>query len=282
MPKSWNNRYARKPAGTLGDDDYFHIALTFGGRTRKVLAHRIVFALSHGYWPPEQLDHENGAEVGNGIANLHAATHAQNGQNQKMHATNTSGFPGVHWDKRTRRWRVGIKVGQHKFRDRFDTPEGAFIAYCAAKAILHPFAPVPRGVPMLELNPVDRMKTAHRIVLAARSGATPCLNSMRGTISSRRCSLTAAPATVTKLPSGRRATKTEQRVLQRLKSMRISDAVAARAVTVKIGGVTTGPRPDGGRSKPSLRRSEMKIVREHRAHEITAGEGRQAPNNKLV
>jgi hypothetical protein len=41
-------------------------------------------------------------------------------------------------------------------------------AYLAAKAILHPFQPVPRGVDLSKLWPVDRMRAAHRIVRGGR------------------------------------------------------------------------------------------------------------------
>jgi hypothetical protein len=145
------------------------IGLTFGGRTWPLRAHRVVYALTHGHWPPEHVDHENGVEAGNGIANLRPATHAENCQNLKINPRNTSGYPGVHWNKLERKWTAQIKAyGRNVYLGYFDKAEAAFPAYCAAKAIVHPFQPVQRGVAMPELHAVDRLRTAHGIVKAAR------------------------------------------------------------------------------------------------------------------
>jgi hypothetical protein len=65
-----------------------------------IMAHRVIFTLTHGSWPPEQIDHKNGRKRGNGIANLRPATHAQNQHNQKTHRDNTSGYPGFHGTSR--------------------------------------------------------------------------------------------------------------------------------------------------------------------------------------
>ena len=46
--------------GWLHSKGYWRISLTFGGRVRPLQAHRIVYALAHGYWPPDGLDHTNG------------------------------------------------------------------------------------------------------------------------------------------------------------------------------------------------------------------------------
>jgi hypothetical protein len=45
MPPWWNTRYAGKPAGRPDSEGYFPIKLTFDGRKRWLLAHRVVFAL---------------------------------------------------------------------------------------------------------------------------------------------------------------------------------------------------------------------------------------------
>lgn len=148
----WNTRYAGKQAGSLDrGDGYFRIVLTYRGRERRRLAHRIVFALVHGRWPSDQLDHREGVKAGNGIDNLREATRSENNQNHKLRSTNTSGFPGVHWHKRTRmrtrKWVASISANGRTFHlGYFATPEAAHAAYLAAKARLHPFQPVPRAL----------------------------------------------------------------------------------------------------------------------------------------
>jgi hypothetical protein len=165
----WNARYAEKPAGWDTGKNYWMIQLTFDDRERHLLAHRVVYALTHGHWPEHEIDHENGVEAGNSIANLRSATHGQNSQNQKLFVTNTSGFPGVHWHKQRRKWKAEIAaINRPIHLGLFDTPEEAYAAYLAAKAILHIYSPTPRGVTVLDLHAFDRMATAHRIVKAAR------------------------------------------------------------------------------------------------------------------
>jgi hypothetical protein len=165
---NWNSRWAGKGAGTRNKHSYYVVELTVGRRKLQLLAHRIVFALAYGHWPPEELDHELGVDGGNGINNLRPATHGQNAQNQKPHRDNTSGYPGVSWDKGKGKWGVQIRAsGRTIHVGRFNSREEAYRAYCAVKQIIHRFQPAPRGVPMPNLRAIDRMIAARRIRLAA-------------------------------------------------------------------------------------------------------------------
>lgn len=76
-----------------------------------MLAHRIGFAIVHGYLP-EFIDHINGDKTDNRIANLRPATKRTNGQNAKRQSNNTSGRVGVSWNKRRRQWHAYIYVGK--------------------------------------------------------------------------------------------------------------------------------------------------------------------------
>jgi len=168
-PPQWNEKWAGKQAG-FRDGLYWRVDIVFGGRTRHVRTHRIILALTNGHWPPEQVDHVRGAEAGNHPDNLRPATPGQNAQNHKKHRDNTSGFPGVFWSDLYRKWFSQIGAdGRYISLGYFGAPEEAFAAYLVAKAILHPFAPTLRGVPAPELHSFDRLRTAHRIVRAARS-----------------------------------------------------------------------------------------------------------------
>ena len=139
-----------------------------GHHKLQLLAHRIVYALANGEWPPDEVDHKDGVEAGNSIDNLRDATRDENMQNLKMVATNTSGYPGASWNKEKRKWGATIRGhGRFIHIGYFDTREEASAAYCVAKAILHPFQPFPRGVAVPDLR-YHRLRTAHRIVLAAR------------------------------------------------------------------------------------------------------------------
>lgn len=79
------------------------------------------------------VDHINHNTLDNRRINLRIATPSQNSFNRKTHATNKSGFKGVHWDKEARKWRASIRLyGKLINLGRFSTPELAHAAYCEA------------------------------------------------------------------------------------------------------------------------------------------------------
>lgn len=140
--KMWNSRWAATIAGWR--NDYGYIEITVDYVTFK--AHRIVFAMTTGAWPSDQLDHRNGIRHDNRPDNLREAAGAlQQQQNMKFSKRNASGFRGVGWHKASQRWRAYIGVrGRTIHLGLFDTPEEAHAAHLAAKKTHHPFQPEPR------------------------------------------------------------------------------------------------------------------------------------------
>jgi hypothetical protein len=144
--RAWNTEHAGKPAGTLDHHGYWQV----GGE--KYQAHRVVFALTHGRWPDNDVDHENRDRASNEIENLRDATASQNEQNTKLRADNTSGTRGVWLHKGTRRWAAERWVAEIMINRRkvclgyFDTFDEARAARCAAEILLHPFRPKPKPV----------------------------------------------------------------------------------------------------------------------------------------
>ena len=55
--KRWNARYAGKESFTYIGGDGYKYGGVFGGRYP---AHRVAFAVYHGAWPDDQIDHVNG------------------------------------------------------------------------------------------------------------------------------------------------------------------------------------------------------------------------------
>jgi hypothetical protein len=143
----WNSRYAGTPAlATLNANAYRWGDLTFGGIKYRLLAHRVIWAMAHGRWPTDQIDHINGARDDNRLENLREATQDENQHNRALHRLNTSGYPGVSWDKAKRKWQANIRVGGRQVNlGRFPDRQSAARAYLAAKAVLHPTAPTVRG-----------------------------------------------------------------------------------------------------------------------------------------
>jgi hypothetical protein len=55
-----------------------------------------------------QVDHQNFYTLDNRKENLRKCTPAENSRHRRKRSDNTSGFKGVHWDKRKKRWRATI------------------------------------------------------------------------------------------------------------------------------------------------------------------------------
>jgi len=108
-------------------------------------AHWLVWFYHNGTWPTEEIDHINGNKLDNRIENLRLATRSENRQNHKTMRNNTSGFMGVRWSKKDKKWVASINVNRKSYYlGGFDTPEEASVAYLNAKQQLHSFQPIPR------------------------------------------------------------------------------------------------------------------------------------------
>lgn len=101
----WNTTYAGKPAGATP-----HGSGYLGGQLegRWYRAHRVIYAMCHGKWPANQIDHINGVRDDNRISNLRDVTHVENARNAAIPSDNTSGTVGVCWHIRDGRWRARI------------------------------------------------------------------------------------------------------------------------------------------------------------------------------
>ena len=114
---------------------------------RLYYTHRLAWMYVHGTMPEVEIDHINGNRSDNRISNLRLAQHRENGQNQVLRKTNTSGKHGVSWSKPHNKWAAYImKDGRKRHLGLFDSLEDAGDAYLAGKARLHQFQPVPRDL----------------------------------------------------------------------------------------------------------------------------------------
>jgi hypothetical protein len=76
------------------------------------------------------VDHRNGDRLNNRKSNLRACTVKQNNMNAPMSKRNTSGYRGVTFSKRTKKWRAMISLdGIKKHLGYFDRPDAAAAAY---------------------------------------------------------------------------------------------------------------------------------------------------------
>lgn len=136
-----NNSKVGQIVGTKCDSGYVRITI----KEKTYLIHRLAWFYVHGYFPTKHLDHINGIKDDNRIANLREATGSENNQNMAMKRSNTSGFIGVNWCKKSKKWESRIRHDGKRTRlGYYDTPQEAYAAYLKAKLELHTFNPVPR------------------------------------------------------------------------------------------------------------------------------------------
>ena len=106
---------------------------------RRVYWHRIVFEFFHGPIPKGlQVDHKNNKPEDNRLENLQLLSAKENYRCQLKNKNNTSGYPGIYWHKRDKKWRAQIKVnGDIKYLGCFDNPKEGYKVYLAAKIRYH-------------------------------------------------------------------------------------------------------------------------------------------------
>lgn len=93
---------------SLGNNSYF--------------AHRLAVLYMENKLYPHHVDHINGIKDDNRWCNLREATSSQNAANTGVRKDNTSGFRGVSWDEKRKKWKTRINVdgkeihlGRYKF-----------------------------------------------------------------------------------------------------------------------------------------------------------------------
>lgn len=75
-------------------------------------AHRLAWLVTHGEFPPEQIDHIDGNGLNNRLENLRAVSDSENKRNLRKYSNNTSGVSGVIWHKASQKWLAQIKVNR--------------------------------------------------------------------------------------------------------------------------------------------------------------------------
>ncbi len=108
---------------------YAQVRLVVDGKTVTLRAHRVKFALAHG-WLPKLVDHKNRNKLDDALENLRPATRSQN-------AVNAEAGPCVK-QRKSGRWSAWVnRDGRQVGLGTHDTREQAVAVAGAARAELH-------------------------------------------------------------------------------------------------------------------------------------------------
>jgi hypothetical protein len=135
-------RVSMPPRGRIGElagffNDQGSIKIGINGK--EYFAHRIIWLWMTGKWPNKEIDHINENPSDNRWENLREATPSENHRNRGKQRNNTTGFKGVTFNKRLRRYIAGVKLNQKRYnvKGSFKTPEEAYEAVCKLALMLH-------------------------------------------------------------------------------------------------------------------------------------------------
>lgn len=85
-------------------------------------------------FPKEQIDHINRIRTDNRICNLRECSNINNQWNTNIRKDNTSGIKNIHWDNKSKEWRVQFNANKKIiYLGYFDNVELAKIALKKAK-----------------------------------------------------------------------------------------------------------------------------------------------------
>ena len=113
-------------AGSLTKYGYLCVRVNY----RLYQIHRLIWVYVHGYFPNKDIDHINRVRTDNRLENLREATRSQNLRNKEKSNKNISGYKGVSFFARDKKWMASIQInGKKKYLGYFDTPLSAHEAY---------------------------------------------------------------------------------------------------------------------------------------------------------
>lgn len=129
----WNGKNAGKPALSTITNGYKHGPIF----NQCQYAHRVAWAIYHGAWPEDRLDHINHDRTDNRISNLRVVSAEENSRNQRPTAKAVArGALGISWDRENQKWRAFIRAnGRRVCLGRYAKKNDAVAARRKAEAL---------------------------------------------------------------------------------------------------------------------------------------------------
>ena len=128
----WNARYAGAPALNYPRGGYL-VGLVLSVPVR---AHRVAWAIHHGRWPRDRIDHIDGDGTNNRLENMREVSAAENARNAAPHKKASCLPPGVkEYQRKQGRLRFQARIcvaGRSRSLGYFASAEDAHAAYRAA------------------------------------------------------------------------------------------------------------------------------------------------------
>lgn len=108
--------------GHYGVCDYAHARI----KGKLISMHRYILKSDKG----EYTDHKNRNGLDNRKENLRICSQSQNQYNRKKQVNNTSGFKGISWHKKSKKWQVNLRIpGKQLYFGLYSNKEKALEVY---------------------------------------------------------------------------------------------------------------------------------------------------------
>lgn len=121
-------------AGNVNQKGYIRIKVN----QKEYLAHRLAWLYMNGLMPKNGIDHTNNIKTDNRITNLREATHSENMRNRLLTVRNRTGFKGVGFNKRAKKFKATITFNNIQIHlGYFLDAKSASLAYEAYGKKLH-------------------------------------------------------------------------------------------------------------------------------------------------
>lgn len=94
-------------AGYIASNGYYSMTISYNRKAYYIGHHRIVFYKANGS-VPDIIDHKDRNKANNNYKNLRSVSSLENSQNRTMAKNNRTGFTGVFYDKRMKKYKSQI------------------------------------------------------------------------------------------------------------------------------------------------------------------------------